>query len=152
MEWWVILIIVYLALVFTTFPYVLRARLRSRRRLEPPGTYAEKMKDLTSRLVEASQAVDQVLTEMAEANQRQETILSQQTERMDALSASEKQLQQRIESLQEVPLPVADYFVELNRKAQQEQEKKRVSRDYKLVIISAVLSAAITVGIMALFG
>ena len=110
------------------------------------------MKDLTSRLVEASQAVDQVLTEMAEANQRQETILNQQTERMDALSASEKQLQQRIESLQEVPLPVADYFVELNRKAQQEQEKKRVSRDYKLVIISAVLSAAITVGIMALFG
>jgi hypothetical protein len=90
--------------------------------------------------------------EMTEANRRQETILSQQAERMETLSTTEKELQQRVESLKEVPLPVADYFIELNRKAQEEQDKKRASRDYLLVIISAVLSAAITAGSMALFG
>ncbi len=154
MDWWMILIIVYSASAFIMYAIYMPSRMRyiRRRRLGQPTTYAEKMSELTSQLLEASQAVDQVLTEMAEANQRQGIILSQQAERADVLSAREKQLQQRIESLQEVPLPVADYFIELNRKAQEEQDKKRAWRDYKLIIISTVLSAALTIAIMALFG
>ncbi len=152
MQWWVILIIVYFgsALVYTVMSMIIRSwRLQKSGR---PATYAEEMKELTSRLVEASRAVDQVLTEMADAHRRQETILRQQGERVETLSAAEKELQQRIESLKEVPLPVAEYFAELSRTAQQEQEKKKASRDYKLVIISAVLSAAFTAVIMVLFG
>ena len=149
-----ILLIVYLALgaiVSAIYPPA-RMRYLRRRRLGLPPTYTGKMKELTSRLVEASRAVDEVLTEMADAHRTQEVILRQQSERMETLSATEKEIQERVESLKEVPLPAAEYFAELSRKAQEEQEKRSASRDYKLIIISALLSAAITAGIIAFFG
>ena len=111
-----------------------------------------KMRELTSRLIQASQAVDQVLTEMADAHRIQEVLLTQRTERMETLSRTEKELQERIDSLKELPLPAAEYFAELSRKTQEEQEKRRTFRDYKLIIISAVLSAALTATIMVFFG
>ena len=152
MEWWAILIIVYTCSALLIAVQMSRHITRRLRRLEPPGTYTEKMSELTSRLLEASRAVDEVLTEMADAHRRQEAILRQQDERVETLSANEKELQQRVKSLKELPLPVAEYFDELSRKAQEEQDKKRAWRDYKLIIISALLSAAITAAIMAFWG
>lgn len=95
MEWWVILIIVYFVLgaIMSAIYTPTRMRYLRRRRLGLTTTYAEKMRDLTSRLIEASRAVDEVLTEMADAHRRQEAILRQQDERVEELSASEKELQ-----------------------------------------------------------
>lgn len=155
MEWWVILLIVYFGLAIIGLVqsyYRFRRKYLEIQKSKPPVTYGEKMRELTSRLVEASQAVDEVLTEMADAHRKQEEILKQQSKRVETLSAAEKELKQRVDSLKTLPLPVAEYFVELTRRAQEKQEKQRSWRDYRLIFISAALSAGLTIGIMALFG
>src|SRR5688572_969046 len=76
-------------------------------------TYSEKLKTLTSNLEKSSKEVDLLLIELSQvAKEREENVKKIETD-LANLQSREKEMKERIENLEKVPLPVAEYFAEL---------------------------------------
>jgi len=117
-------------------------RLNLKKIIIQPATqsYSERLTQLTWNLRQASMEVDSVLSELAEVARNRETAVSMLEEQLKDLESKEKTLQQRIEHLKGVPLPVAEYFAKLTEAG----ERRSARRDYMLfsagVLVSTVIS------------
>lgn len=104
-------------------------------------TYSEKLSNLTESLMKASQEVDSVLSELAQvARDREKAVQKLETE-LAGLETHEKQLKQRIQELENVPIPVAEHFAKLIVKG----EKRSAWRDYILFGAGVVVSTVIAI-------
>jgi hypothetical protein len=77
--------------------------------------------------------------------ERQSTVMKLEDD-LHALSQREQELKERIEGLQKVPLPAAEYFARLVEKT----EKKSATRDYVLFLLRVVVSGIVVVILKAL--
>lgn len=115
-------------------------RLPFKRLQVEPESYAQRLSSLTGDLVKASQQVHSVLSELAQVARLREATGQRLEADLKGLEEREKQLRRKIEHLEKVPLPVADYFAEMSKQG----EKRSAWRDYMLfgggVVVSTVIA------------
>ena len=109
----------------------------------PPKTYTERLSELTTSLTKASAEVDQVLAELAQVSKDRERAVHDLETGLGQLEKREKELKEKIEILQNVPLPVAEHFAKLVEPS----EKRNARRDYVLfgagVIVTTIIAVII---------
>lgn len=103
--------------------------------------YSQRLSALTESLLDASKQVDSVLGELAQVARDREAAVQRLEGDMKKLEEREAELQQKIEHLEKVPLPVAEYFAEISEKG----EKRGAWRDYTLFGSGVVVSTAIAI-------
>ncbi len=104
-------------------------------------------KELLADLRKASTEMDRIVDEIGKYTEdRQSTVMRLEGD-LHALSQREQELKERIEGLQKVPLPAAEYFAKLVEKT----ERKSATRDYVLFLLGVVASAVVVV-ILKAFG
>jgi len=107
----------------------------------PVATHRERLANLTESLARASAEVDAVLGELAKVARDREEAISNLEAELGALEAKERALQQRINDLQNVPLPVAEHFAALTESG----EKRSARRDYLLFGAGVLVSTSISI-------
>ena len=111
-------------------------------------SYSKKLKRLTSNLEKSSKEVDSLVGELSKiAEEREENVRKIETD-LANLQSREKELKEKIENLEKVPLPVAEYFAELTSHG----EKRSARRDYLLFGAGAIVSTVITIILKLVFG
>jgi len=95
----------------------------------------------------ASKEVDAVLSELSQVARDREKAVQKIEADLQSLQNREKELQKRIETLQNVPLPVAEYFAQLTVSG----EKRNAKRDYVLFGAGVVVSTIIAI-LLKIFG
>lgn len=109
---------------------------------QPQQSYSEKLHRLTESLRSSSHEVDSVLAELADVARKRQEAAAQLEEQLLKLEEREQALQERVKVLENVPLPVAEYFASLTSAG----EKRSARRDYMLfgagVLVSTVISIA----------
>ena len=115
-------------------------------RPEPEKTYSERLSKLTHSLTSASGEVDSLLNELSRVAKDKEASIRQLQEGLESMEMREKELKNKIQSLEEVPLPVADHFAEIL----ESREKRSVIRDYMLFGAGVVVSTVIAIIIQLL--
>lgn len=117
---------------------------------EPPKPalpYSEKLKRLTTSLSRTSEAMDNLLQELTEVAKERHSAMEKIENDLQILQSREKELQERIEQLQNVPLPVVEHFAKLTSSG----EKRSARRDYVLFGAGVVVSTVIAI-ILRLLG
>ncbi len=113
------------------------------RKEEPQKTYSERLSELTANLTKASREVDSVIGELAQVARGRESSIQKLETDLASLEAREKELKEKIETLQKVPIPVADHFAKLIESG----EKRNARRDYVLfgagVLVTTVIAIII---------
>jgi chromosome segregation ATPase len=104
-------------------------------------SFREKMERLSADLARASAEVDKTLQEMTAVSRAREGALSDLESKMGELSKREKELQTRVETLQNVPLPAINYFLEATEK----RERRSALRDYILFGLGVIVSTVVTI-------
>jgi septal ring factor EnvC (AmiA/AmiB activator) len=117
-------------------------------RKAPLKTYTERLSELTTNLTKASSEVDQVLAELAKVSMDREKAVKDLETGLGQLEKREKELKERIEVLQNVPLPVAEHFAMLVEPS----EKRSARRDYVLFGAGVVVTTIIAVIIQLFTG
>jgi chromosome segregation ATPase len=117
-----------------------------KKRAAQTKTYSERLTELTESLTESTHQVDTVLAELAQvAKERESTVLALEKNLL-GLELREKDLQQRIEHLQQVPLPAVEHFAQLLEVG----EKRSAGRDYLLFGLGVIVSTIIAIGLSLL--
>jgi predicted nuclease with TOPRIM domain len=111
-------------------------------------SYQEKMKKLSAELARSSEEVDKTLEEMEMVSRVREEALKSLEAKLSELAEREKDMQTRIDSLKAVPLPAAEYFLEMTEKS----EKRSAARDYILFGAGVVVSTVIAIVLKLIFG
>ncbi|MCP5368743.1 MAG: hypothetical protein H6907_18860 [Hyphomicrobiales bacterium] len=112
-------------------------------RAQPQKPYSQRLAELTESLQRASREVDAVLIELADvAKDRAQSVQQLETD-LAALESQEKELKERIGTLQNTPLAVAEHFAQLVAPG----EKRSAMRDYSLFGAGVVVSTTIGVAI-----
>ncbi|MBZ5551139.1 MAG: hypothetical protein LAO21_00355 [Acidobacteriia bacterium] len=109
------------------------------------ATFSERLAQLTANLTEASREVDGVLAEMAQVSKdRAEAVMMLETD-LNAMEGRERELKQRIETLEKTPLAVAEHFAKLVAPG----ERRSAMRDYLLfgagVVVSTVIGIVVQI-------
>jgi peptidoglycan hydrolase CwlO-like protein len=104
-------------------------------------TYSEKLIKLTSSLTKASAEVDDLLVELSKVASERESAVNKLEADLARLEGDEKQIQQRIKDLKNIPVPVAEHFATIIRQG----EKRSASRDYLLFGLGVVVSTVIAI-------
>ena len=110
--------------------------------LESPAT---KLKRLSETMAATSQEFDVQLRELEQLATARHLAVQALEETMKNLTTREQQLQERIKQLENVPLPVAEYFAQLASGG----EQKSARRDYILFAAGVVVSVAVAIGLHA---
>jgi predicted negative regulator of RcsB-dependent stress response len=116
---------------------------RALERKEPPEveSYSERLANLMKSLTKASSEVDNILAELAQvAGDRHNTVLELEAQ-LTELEEHERQLQQRIQDLEKVPIPVAEHFAKMIAPG----ERRSAWRDYGLFAAGVVVSTVIAI-------
>ena len=108
---------------------------------EAPKSYKEQMSNLTQSLVQASADVDRILQEINDVSQERETAVVGLEKKLDTLVEREKHLQERIKTLENIPIQAADYFASIVEKG----EKRSAWRDYTLFGLGVLVSTVIAI-------
>lgn len=96
---------------------------------------------LLARLSKASAEMDGIITEIGRITaQRQKKIMDLEAD-LTHLSDREKEIKQRIESLQKVPVAAAEYLTRYIERS----ERKSATRDYTLFLLGVVVTVVVTV-------
>jgi ABC-type transporter Mla subunit MlaD len=111
------------------------------RKSKPATSYGDKLSQLTSSLVKASKEVDRVLTELSEVTITRENTIKNLESNLASLEKKEVDLKQRIDALEKMPVPVAEYFAKLVASG----EKKSERRDYMLFGAGVAVSTIIAI-------
>lgn len=102
--------------------------------------YNERLKQLTTNLLNASKEVDNILNELALVAEGREKSVNKLEKELYSLSRKEQELKNKIETLEKVPLPVAEHFASLLEGG----EKRNRRRDYLLfgagVLVTTIIS------------
>jgi len=107
----------------------------------PQVSYKDKISKLIESLSKASDNIDSIMREIAEVGQQRETAITQLEKHLKSLSKQEKQLKEKINALEKVPLPAIEYFAKTTEKS----ERKSALRDYILFGAGVVVSALFTI-------
>jgi len=111
---------------------------------EPEKTYSQRLSELTHSLTNASGEVDSLLKELGQVAKDKETSVCILEQGLAALEQKEQELKDRIKTLEDMPIPVAEHFARLMETG----EKRNAMRDYILfgagVIVTTVITIAIT--------
>jgi hypothetical protein len=110
----------------------------SRGSKEDMATYPERVKQLSGELARASSEVEHVLEEMAIVSRSRTEAFTNLEQRVKEVAQHEKDLQTRVETLKNISLPAAEYFLEAH-----EKPKADPHRDYLVFGLGALASAAI---------
>jgi uncharacterized protein YhaN len=112
----------------------------------PQKPYSERLAELTENLSKASREVDAVLVELAGvAKDRAQAVHQLETD-LATMEGREKQLKERIDTLENTPLAVAEHFARLVAPG----EKRSAMRDYLLFGAGVVVSTAIGIAVQLL--
>jgi len=114
--------------------------------LEKP--YSERLSELTASLNEASRDVDSVLSELAQVAKGREAAVQKLETDLQALETREKELKDKIETLESTPIPVAEHFAKLLESG----EKRSAKRDYFLFGAGVLVTTAIAIIIQVVAG
>jgi hypothetical protein len=105
----------------------------------PPKQYTERLAELTESLTKASRDVDAVLLELAQVAKDRAGAVKQLETDLTVMEGREKELKERIETLERTPLAVAEHFARLVAPS----ERRSAMRDYLLFGAGVVVSTAI---------
>ncbi|MBZ5558984.1 MAG: hypothetical protein LAO77_17055 [Acidobacteriia bacterium] len=108
-------------------------------RQAPGKPYSERLAELTESLTKASREVDAVLLELAQVAKDRAEAVKQIESDVTAMEGREKELKERIETLERTPLAVAEHFAKLVAPG----ERRSAMRDYALFGAGVVVSTAI---------
>ena len=115
---------------------------------KPEKSYSERLAAQIESLRQASQKVDSVLTEFEQVARKRSEAVQKIEATLQVLESKEKDIRDRIYTLENTPLPVADYFATLLNKMEQRNKK----RDYMLfgagVITTTVFAMIIQIFIL----
>lgn len=103
-------------------------------------TYSERLSMLTASLMKASGEVDSFLAELALVARSRESAIQKLEGDLQSLQTREKELKEKLEALEKVPLPVAEHFAKLLESG----EKRSTRRDYILFAAGVVVTTGIT--------
>jgi hypothetical protein len=107
----------------------------------PPESFSDRLSRLTTGLTKASMEVDRVLDELAQVARDRETAVKVLESNLTAMEQQEKELKKKIETLEKVPIAVADQFAKLLETG----EKRSAKRDYLLFGAGVLVSTIIAV-------
>lgn len=113
---------------------------------EPQPAYSERLSELTQNLVKSSSEVDKILTELTKVSQEREQSVQKLESELADMENREKQLQGKIDSLENLPIPVAEYFAEIVEAG----ERRSAYRDYILFGSGVIVTTVIAILIQAL--
>lgn len=105
-------------------------------------SYSARLQSLSATLTKSSREVDSVIQDLQEVAADRASAVKKLEEDLQALSDRESKLRTKIEHLEKVPLPVAEYFAELSSPG----ERKSARRDYILFgagIVFSVVTAIV---------
>ncbi|HSX62622.1 MAG TPA: hypothetical protein VLF18_20760 [Tahibacter sp.] len=108
---------------------------------EPEKSYSERLAELTVSLTDASEQVDTVLAELSQVAQEKEQAVLKLATRLSKLEGREVELKERVATLQNVPLPVAEHFAKIVGSG----EKRSAKRDYMLFGAGVVVSTSVAI-------
>lgn len=106
-------------------------------------TYSERLSELTESLAHSTKQVDAILAELAHVAKEREATVQALEANLSNLEGREKDMQERISALQQVPLPAVDHFAKLLETG----EKRSAWRDYKLFGAGVIVSTLIAIGL-----
>ena len=109
-------------------------------------SYSERLTRLTKSLNKSSREVGSVLKELAAVAQSRERAVQNLESELATLEQREQSIKERIEQLQNVPIPVADHFASLVESG----EKRSARRDYMLFGAGVVVTSLIAIAIQLL--
>jgi DNA repair exonuclease SbcCD ATPase subunit len=114
---------------------------------EPTKSYSERMRELMQSLTESSREVDEILSEVSKVAFERQANLKSLEEDLARLEEREKEIQSRIEVLEQVPVAAVEHFASLQRIS----ETRSARRDYLLfgagVLVSTILSILIQIAL-----
>jgi vacuolar-type H+-ATPase subunit D/Vma8 len=111
------------------------ARLRKKQ-----PSYSERVGRLAESLTSSSKEVDSILKEIASVTSERHEAAEELEKELARLTENESELQQRINTLNSVPIPVAEHFAKLMDRG----EKRSAKRDYLLFgagVLTSIVSA-----------
>jgi len=111
--------------------------------IKPPKQlpYSEKLDKLTASITSASKEMDQLLHELTETTHQRKATVDNIEKQLSVLENREKEIKQRIDALQRVPIPVAEEFARLTHPG----EMRSARRDYILFGAGVLVSTAIAI-------
>lgn len=111
------------------------------RRKKTEKTYSERLAELTANLTNSSREVDLILAELAQVAGNKEVGVQRLEADLAALENHEKELKEKIDTLESTPLPVAEHFSKLIEAG----EKRSTMRDYTLFAAGVVVTTLIAI-------
>lgn len=115
------------------------------RKERPQKSYSERLSELTTSLTRASGEVDAVLGELSQVARDREKAANELQLSLSQLEEREKELKDRIDALQKVPIPVAEHFAKLVEPS----ERRNARRDYLLfgagVVVTTIIAIVIQI-------
>ncbi|WP_139215409.1 hypothetical protein [Lysobacter sp. cf310] len=104
-------------------------------------SYSERLAELTASLIDASQQVDSILVELSQVAQEKERAALKLAGELAELEGKELELRERVDALQNMPLPAVEHFAKIIGSG----EKRSAKRDYILFGAGVVVSTAIAI-------
>jgi len=108
---------------------------------------ARSHQNLFADLAKASAEMDRIVGEIEAFTKGRQTAVAKIESDLRMLSAQESELKKRVEGLQNVPLPAAEFFAKII----EEREKKTTVRDY-LLFLAGVVASAVVALVLKKFG
>ncbi|MCK4607110.1 MAG: hypothetical protein KAU35_07435 [candidate division Zixibacteria bacterium] len=136
-----------IAVVGSTVPFLLRLRV-IRREGKTEKTYGERLAELTADLNRASSDVDSVLEELAQVARARESSVKRLESELQNLEERESQLKEKVDLLENVPLPVAEHFARLLKSG----DKRSARRDYALFVAGVLVTTVLAIVIRTFAG
>jgi vacuolar-type H+-ATPase subunit D/Vma8 len=105
-------------------------------------SYSERVGRLAESLTSSSREVDSILKEIASVTKERQEAAEELENELERLAENEAELQQRINTLKSVPIPVAEHFAKLMESG----EKRSAKRDYLLFgagVLTSIVSAIV---------
>jgi hypothetical protein len=104
-------------------------------------TYSERLSKLMDNLIKASSEVDSILIELSSVTKERTKGIARLDNEVKGLEENEKQLQQRISDLNNIPIPVAEHFASIVAQS----EKRSAWRDYFLFGLGVIVTTVIAI-------
>jgi len=115
---------------------------------EPKKTYTERIYELTHSLTNASAEVDSILAEMSRVTKEKQSSVDKLEKGLVDLEKQENELKDRIATLENVPIPVAEHFAKFIESG----EHRGAKRDYILFGAGVLVTTLIAILIQLISG
>ena len=110
----------------------------------------ERFDNLSKQLSETFEQIDNLMQETDKDYNNRKKAMDELQLKCKELSNQEKILKNRVSSLKDTPIEVAEYFDQINQQSLTEMEKRNHNRDLKMFIIGIVFTTVINIIISAL--